>query len=109
MNVVDFKKYTGADKKEKIADVVNDIVGNRNYSIIFGYDCIRIEFERNEIYSDTVETLNGELYNDFAQIFVNSEGNIGLFYDVGIIDENEERNIVWTYQYGKKINESYEE
>ena len=97
-------------RKQEIADKVHKTLGHTNYpmrwNIIFGYDCIQIELDKENpvpLFSDTIYKLEKELDNYTTTIETKNGGNIFLFYDVGVIDENIDSNEVWEYSYDKLI------
>lgn len=111
MNIIDFKQYRGADKKEKIADCVNEILNHTNigkWTLVFGLDCLIIEFDKETlksmpIHTDWVRDLEGELDNETTAIQINDDGDLYFIYDVGIIDETVDENVVWKYEYGERV------
>lgn len=103
------------DKKQDIADKVLKVMGRTNqhkWKIIFGYDCIHIELDKDNgvpLYTDTTRELETELNNLYTVIELNKEGNICLIYDVGVIDENTTADEIWEYEYRKIIKKHKEE
>ena len=102
-------------RKQEIADKVHKTLGHANYpmrwNIIFGYDCIQVEFDKENptpLFSDTIYKLEKELDSYDTTIETTNGGNITLFYDVGVIDESIDYNEVWEYSYDK-LTKKYKE